>query len=484
MQAKALRVGPIAAPSANSPLEHFRFLHRDAGRGYITIAQKLEAGSRKPFEQRTGPFKDLTEVVPAYGGMADVYVSLNRFYGSRKKSRLAELSSLFSDVDYFKVPELADLSPAGAFLYALDALEAARIPPPSLAISTGRGLALVWRHEPVSRAVLGKWDLCQEHIYRALKDLGADPKAKDAVRVMRPVGTYNSKSGTAVEAIWEDADREVWDFGALSDEILPLTRAELEQRRTARLEGRAQERPKEGAKKSRKRHGRPAEGRSPRTLHEGRLRDLERLLELRGQAVLPAGERDGWMFAAACAMSYLWEPPAFERELISLGRERAGWDEDETRSRMHAVIENARSAAAGGTVEWSGQKRDPRYRLKNDSIIRDLAITPGEEARMGVIISAETKASRDRGRKERERRSRGAVPRDEYVAEAREKRQHQRRAAKELRGQGWSLRKIGAELNISHTQVKRLLNLLDEAEPAQHQPTQLTPTNTTNSGGR
>jgi len=72
---------------------------------------------------------------------------------------------------------------------------------------------------------------------------------------------------------------------------------------------------------------------------------------------------------------------------------------------------------------------------------------------MEVLISEETKRRRDRERKERERRARGAKPREEYLALAREK----RREARHLSAQGMSARKIGREVGLSHTQVRRLL---------------------------
>lgn len=117
----------------------------------------------------------------------------------------------------------------------MDALLWAKLPYPSLAISTGRGLALVWRHEPVSKHVLPKWARCQQCIIEALEELGADPGAKDAARVLRLVGTYNSKSGTLVEIISENLD-EVWEFGDLAEDILPVPQERFEEQRARRRE--------------------------------------------------------------------------------------------------------------------------------------------------------------------------------------------------------------------------------------------------------
>jgi hypothetical protein len=164
------------------------------------------------------------------------------------------------------------------------------------------------------------------------------------------------------------------------------------------------------------------------------------------------------MFCAAVSLSYLLEPQALEKEVIELGRDWAGWSEGETRSRMHTVLSKRRAAADGKTTEWLDQQRDPRYRQSNQKIKSMLKITPEEEVLLKTIISKDTKRQRDRKRKERERREAGVRPRDEYLAETRELKQQRRQDAKKLRGKGMSLRKIGKELGVSPTEVRRLLN--------------------------
>ena len=118
--------------------------------------------------------------------------------------------------------------------------------------------------------------------------------------------------------------------------------------------------------------------------------------------------------------------------------------------------------ALGDKTDWQGRQRDPRYQLKNQRIIDMLSITPEEERHLKTIISEDTKQERDRQRKERERRSYGARTREEYIADARERRQHNRREARKLRGEGKSLRDIGRALGISHTHVRRLLQSTGE----------------------
>ena len=100
----------IRDASVNSPLGHGRFLH-GASTEDFTVAQKNGPGSR--WEQHSGPFETLADVLCAFGGATDVYISPNRLYGSRKVSRLAALRAMFSDVDYYNVPDLAGMHPVG-----------------------------------------------------------------------------------------------------------------------------------------------------------------------------------------------------------------------------------------------------------------------------------------------------------------------------------------------------------------------------------
>ncbi|MDP9440091.1 MAG: hypothetical protein M3P49_15355 [Actinomycetota bacterium] len=433
----------------DSPLAHGAFLH-GAGKGYVSLGRKTKARPPYNWHQHSYALEELPEVLPRYLGAEDVYISQNRFYGSRSVSRLAELSSLYADVDFYKRPDLAPMHPRGVLKEAFAALERARIPRPSLAVATGRGLSLVWLHEPVPRPALPRWDACQRHIHEALKGLGADPMAKDAARVFRLVGTRNSKTGVRVETLWVDP-KGAWSFDDLAEEILPLSREELEELRDLRQAQR------KGAKKGTDRRGAARNRLTIATLHEARLGDLQRLVRLRGTDELPSGQRDPWMFAAAVSLSYLAEPHLLGRELFAIGRETAGWSESETRSRMQAVLRRAVSAGEGGTVQRAGEPRDPRYKLSTPRIIEMLEITAAEEKEMEVTISPDTKRGRGRMRKEKKRRALGAKPRGQYLADNREAFERNRTSALALHDEGASLRDIGRRLGVSHTQAKRLL---------------------------
>lgn len=387
------------------PEDHATALH-DQGHGAVAIARRINGR----WTEHNVTLDDLGYVARQLADETDVYLSQNRFFGRRRAiARLAQLDALFSDLDYYNLTPRSDhLRPEHVLGVALEQLDEYRIPAPTIAISTGRGIALVWMHSAAPRGALGRWQACQRVIYEALSDLGADPRALDAARVLRLVGTENSKSGTLVMALTDLG--QIWDFDALADEILPLKRAELERLRAERA-------------RARMRYGSRPEPSLPSgfdfiTLAEGRLSDLQRLVHYRFMGRLPAGRRDEWMFCAGVNMAYLTGADTLPRELAMLAAEVAGWDEGETRARMSAIQQRARLAALGQRITYRGVDVDPRYRLRNETIIERLAITEEEMrgAKLHHLVNTDMKRERERDRGQRRRSAAGAIDRKIYEA--------------------------------------------------------------------
>jgi hypothetical protein len=121
---------------------------------------------------------------------------------------------------------------------------------------------------------------------------------------------------------WHDSPRctptwttSTWDFGDLTDEILPLSREELEELRAQRQEESSEKHTPKDAKGARK----APKGREDverrvyaYTLALDRLSDLQLLLRLRELDKLPSGQRNDWMFAAGTSLAYLVEPQRLE----------------------------------------------------------------------------------------------------------------------------------------------------------------------------
>ena len=168
------------------------------------------------------PITDLAYAVRQLEGEPDVYLTQNRFFGRRRLvSQLAELDALFVDLDYYKT-EHADAHPQHVLGLALETLGRQRIPSPSFAVAPAvEGSALIWLHRPVPRAALPRWRACQQVLWPTLQPSGCRPLASDAARVLRLVGTRNSRSDTLVEAIRRPARSGT--SAPLADEILPET---------------------------------------------------------------------------------------------------------------------------------------------------------------------------------------------------------------------------------------------------------------------
>lgn len=321
------------------------------------------------WDQLAVPVADIGQVTKMVAGQSDVYISQNRFFGRRRITHLAQLDACFVDLDFYNVPSLAHMHPMGVLELAYEALEDAKVPQPSFSVVNGQGggAYLVWLHDPVPRQALPRWNACQRVLWETLKHLGADRRALDAARVLRLVGTLHTGTGAIVQAT--GPARPAWPFDSLADEILPYTRAELHDIRVQRALKRGKE-PQVPTV-------RPPQGFNQATLWEARLSDLQRLLDLRFWRPLPPGHRDEWLFQASVAMSWLAPPLVLQREVYALAHQVGGWDEGEARSRLSAVVNRCYAAARGETVYWQGQERDPRYWLKNETMIERLGITLG-----------------------------------------------------------------------------------------------------------
>jgi len=441
----ALRPPPAhAGPLIRTPDEHAAALHPATAPGLVTLA--FRDGPR--WRQRFIAPADLPEAVRVYTGAADVYLTANRFRGPRSVLNLLQLGALWTDLDYYRTP-YAGLEPWAVRDAALRQLEDCGLPAPGLAIATGRGLALLWRHTPIPRAALPRWQACQRRLYETLKPYGADRLAIDPARVLRLIGTRNSRTGALVEALSPLAD--AWNFEDLAREVLPLTRDQvgelrsLNAARAARPGGRP----------------RPARHLTLATYGEALLSDLQALRAHRWLGSCPPGQRDAWLFVAAVALAWITPPAVLAREVAALGREAAGWCHTETASRTCSVLARARAAAAGKLVPYDAGagavQVDPRYRFKRATVIEWLSITEEEMrgAQLRILRSPGVARERQRARWHQRQAAAGrgtGADRRQYLATAARRRQE----AAELRGQGKTWAEIAAALSVTPGAARKL----------------------------
>jgi len=281
---------------------------------------------------------ELEAVLVRAEGQPDTYQSQNRFRGDRRAvAQVLKLCGLFSDVDYYNVPELRSLSPEAMLEKARERLKEKGVPDPSLALSSGRGLTLSWQHAPVARKRLAEWNAAQNRIYQVLKPFGADPKARDAARVLRITGTTNSKNGATVRALG-DTSEKTYRFEDLVEPLVmnPVWEDEEEHGESgADLYSLAVQRAARGLRNH-------PQGWSETSLWEGRLTDLQHLRRMRYGEGPMEDFRDRWLFLATTAISWLVVPEVLYRETLALAEEAGGWDEHHTRSDLSQVLKRAR----------------------------------------------------------------------------------------------------------------------------------------------
>jgi hypothetical protein len=425
----------------------------------------MRAGGR--MEQHPYRLHQMDFVLRQVRGDIDTYMSQALFSAPcRRALHLAWLTHAYVDLDLYKLPTPPNPGAAGIMLRLFCDDEG--IPQPSLIVSSGRGIYLKWCWStPLPRAAAGRAVAVNRALVKRFEAWGADPSAVDVSRVLRVVGTTNTKSGTRAEILWQaerDSDVLTYDFEQFADEVLPFTLEEVRgfrdaaQQRQAQFHVLSQERQRRRvrteAEEARK-GGRRAF--IPEDWHWGVLEDLRTLAALRSaDGLVQPGQRDLFGHIGACSLAnvipagQLWhEIQAWSR--IILPAEYAG--NEDFRQHSSTLLRNAQRAAQGKTVTFHGRAFSPIYTYRAATIIDRLRITPDEMRHMTRLIDADEKRRRDREATRTQRRAAGVQDRAAYEAAAAERANE----ARVLIGQLGSIRAVAERLGISYEAAKKRL---------------------------
>lgn len=223
----SLRESLQQEPYPHTAAQHAALLHPAKRRGRVVLGWKVPP--LKDWQQQSYRPYELDMALYGREEEADLYVTQNRFRGKgRAVKDLEALGAVYTDLDYYNIPELAGLPAEAVLEKALQRLREAGMPEPSLALDSGRGMYLVWLHRPVERRQLPSWNAAQHALYKLLAPLGADASARDASRVLRLCGTMNSKKeaqGARVRSLRDAATARPLDFEELAKALFE-TRAE------------------------------------------------------------------------------------------------------------------------------------------------------------------------------------------------------------------------------------------------------------------
>ena len=462
--ALAETLSPPFADQLDEPL-----LYHDPSRGGFVSFLRLGRNRGQRAYHLSDLERGLAEMRQA--GNDDIFIAQNEFFRpNRRLVNCSQLTSLYLDLDTYRVPALSHL-PVESRVDLVDQLCHDRgLPLPSLVVHSGRGLQLKWLLEkPLPSPGLPRWRATQHILYAHFAHLGADPKALDASRVLRLVGSKSSRTGDVVRVVRMArtatmggvirAGCVVYPFDELARTLLPLTREELARRRADWEAGEAcEDTACSGATVARPRHrtNPPALGGPealakrwnlrlvPAQLAWDRLHDLRTIARLRGwERGAPSGDRNAMVFLAGCFLAHVGHVTNFNAELREFAREVAPtWTDTEIRSCTASVNTRMQRARAGETVEYSGKAIDPRYRFTNASLIELLSVTEDEQRRLRTIVSRQEAQRRDRERKKKKREQNGQMPRGTYALRSVQRAER----AKALAANGMHPRDIAAQM--------------------------------------
>ncbi|MGL5558446.1 MULTISPECIES: DNA-binding response regulator [Peptostreptococcaceae] len=328
--------------------EHLEKLHGNSN-GYMTVASKDPNYSQWHYKK-----EELLEKTEEIVNGINDYISQNTFYKPQRRiENIKELRAVYIDIDCYNSKYTKD-----AVQYFLEHdLYGCKIPRPNYLIDSGRGLYYIVLIKPVPSMALPLWYAVQRYLFNTLKEFGADANALDPTRVLRIVGTMNSKSGTSVKVL-DEYDYE-YSLREIQEEYLP-----------------------EISPKKKKSKGRPKKMVSLFTeysLYYSRLMDISKICELRNYDV--EGHREVILFLyryySACFTEDTEEALRRALELNSMFIKPLPENE---------VIRDTKSA----TKAYENRL----YKYTNTKLIQILDITLDEQQYLKTIISGKEKYRR------------------------------------------------------------------------------------------
>jgi hypothetical protein len=397
------------------PGEHYQLLHHEQ-RGVVIYWSALAESSADRWLKLKPGDPRIPDLFRSSESKEDRFITVNEFDGWRYIRLLRSLRACYVDLD-----DNEDM------YSVLDRLADAQMPGPSLVVWSGSGMHIYWLLDPLPAKCLPVWQRIQDKLIATLKPVGADAAAKDCTRLLRIVGSRNK--GEEVHALVLDGHR--WGLRQLAFEVLGS----------------------DG--KGRK----PAEIRDIRARRKSPDRAIQGSIYARWHLVfqdlvmvaghhhnnIPEGYRDKWLFLAGVALSWFTHAQGVEDEIVSIGQQNTDLASPEIRAAIQPSLKRAMQAASGQKIEWQGQKFDPRYRFRRQTLydwIGDL-IPDSLLPKMRAIIPFDEGCKRKKGRN-------SARYATSYTGQGvRASNEEKRATARLLRAQGHTYRAIADEVGVS-----------------------------------
>ncbi|WP_394999374.1 hypothetical protein [Acinetobacter sp.] len=416
----------------NSPSEHHQLLH-STQHGHVIVWEKSSLNDGKGNWHKIGQEQSAGQVNTFLDGLKgnnDTYFTVNEFTGWRLQRLLKSLRANYVDLDIGAPATRYDLD------IALEILHSKQMPSPSIAVFSGRGLHLYWIIKPTPAMALPVWQAVENALVKSLEDFHADMVVKDCTRVLRMVGTVNSKNGEMVRGLL--LDPTPWSFHDLTNEVLGHISPSKPHK--AKINSLAAAQIRKGIHPKASNH---------RRWHYV-LKDLQKIG--RYHRKIPEHFRNEYLFLSSVALSWFASPDTIETEVQDIAaRFCPDVSLHEATQAASASITRAMAAAAGEKTKWCGIEKDPRYHFKRKTLferIGPLALPILDQ--LQAIIPEELATARESNRqKHRDRTAEGRY-RDKNTGKGHRQGNVEVVAlARSLRAEGKSVREISSSLNKS-----------------------------------
>ena len=387
--------------NASPRAAHARALHPDLPgvKGKVSLMRSTQGSDGEHrWETRV---VTVSELATSDALLWATHVSMQRFYGARGSTSLVQLQSLIADCDCHDQAEFRGLDPEEMAGILIERLRAAGKPLPSYILFSGRGLHLVWLHQPLmaAKGVTGRhravqrWMLGpaggkaaevvrtsggtrrqdpevvahEETMAAVWRGTGLDRAATDTARVLRLAGSYNGKSGKIARLVWPSSwtDVERHDFEDLAKAFMPFSRDEMA---ALRSERQASYEIREANRQARRAEAEAAgipvvDDQAPvRRISGGYWPGIVQALDavrIMWGGTPEVGKRDLWAFLSACALAQAEGGTAASWAQRLAGP--AGLPEGELRTSLGSLERVLRRHENGETRDHKGVERPVMY---------------------------------------------------------------------------------------------------------------------------
>lgn len=410
------------------------------------------------------------EQLQRFEGEGEFYCSVNSFFcpGRHSSEYIKRLNALFVDLDYYNIPELKNLSGTEVFDKIKKEID---FPKESFVISSGAGLYIIWLLETTYSTPASQkyWSKIEQMLINKFSPYGADARVKDPARVLRLLGTKNSKNNATVQII---SNKDVLE-NPLRYELRDFSDFFNAENSTST---------KVTHKLVKKKPKQIFRLKNLLTLNYARTRDIEKLIELRSKQS-QEGHREHLLFLYRLHLLYanVTEEQSLEMTLDLNNGLYDPLDDNEIINKTACVVkyaDNYKSSlvkytrAEGSLNDYLSSHNC--YIYKNITLVNLLNISEAEQLHMSTLIGLDEKKRRknmrnrdyfsnpqnvdkyNKGRRKRyleQLKKEGKLTREEKGILI-------RRKISKLLESGLSQRAIAKELNVSQSTVNKHIKIM------------------------